>query len=127
MTSSCEACISDSECGLGARCVPTQFKGQPHGSFCLPVATGTCPNRYATTRAATSLLGVSGNYCSPRSELTACEAVRSFGNPCPPSECGGATGLCLDGRCTYPCGGNADCIGNNNCIGAVPPQYCNPN
>lgn len=136
----CQTCISDSECFAGTRCVPTNFKGAPHGSFCL-VQVGSeldaCPQQTNKNRGATSVLLESGRYCFPDDSLTTCEAIKAFGNGgCGVSDavCGAvdlSDGLCRSNKCTYACGTADDCLGStlmdSKCIGAIGSSYCNPN
>lgn len=133
--SGCGSCVSDSECEAGSRCVPMEFNGQAHGSYCLQVApNGLCPNGAPAKVMATSALGVQGEYCFVRELLTTCEAVTSFGDACSDDSGCGATGaddgLCVGpdgaGACTYACSGARDCIGVP-CTGPVGSQFCDPN
>lgn len=137
--SGCGGCVSDSEC-IGQpnhplhKCVPTSFGSKEHGSYCLQIApAGLCPNGAPSKKAATSALGMTGEYCLPRESLTTCEAILDFSDACTQdSDCGAtgaADGLCVgpDGAkvCTYACGGNRDCT-TAQCTGPVGAQYCNP-
>lgn len=135
--STCQACISDTECTNGTKCVATVFNGSPHGHHCLllaPQSPQVCPNRYAAKRTATSVLGVSGDYCFPDDAFTTCEAIAGFQDACTQdAECGAAgleDGLCRSDRCTYGCDSRSDCSGStaavNKCIGGA-QQYCDPN
>lgn len=130
-------CVSDSECIAGHRCVATEFPAQtPYGNYCLEQKdSGSCPNRSAAKRAATSTLGVPGSYCFPNDTFTTCEGVLDFKNVCDEDADCGATGvsdgLCVDSACSYGCDSRRDCSGStetkNNCIGPGSAQYCNPN
>lgn len=133
--SGCEACVADSECDVGHRCVAMTFDSQPHGSYCLQIAPpGLCPNGAPSKLKATSVQGLTADYCFPSQSLTTCEAVSSFKDACAQdSECGATgldDGLCRgpDGakRCTYLCGGDSDCAGAS-CVGPVGGKYCDPN
>lgn len=138
----CQPCVSDSECITNAsgtnRCVPMQFEGSPHGTYCLldlesyrtatSMPSAPCPDRMVTARTETSILGVEAEYCFVRETLTTCEAVvDTFGDLCPggDSDCGDP-GLddasCEAGRCTYECSGGSDCA-TGICTGA-PTTYC---
>jgi hypothetical protein len=132
----CSSCISDSECVAGSRCVSTQFKGSPHGNYCLiQQATGICPNRYKAKRSAVSTLGASADYCFPNDSFTTCEGVREFGTACPsnPAECGANDladdGLCQGGLCTYGCDSDRDCSSSaaGSCFNDVSGSYCKTN
>lgn len=119
------------------RCVPMQFDGALHGSYCLrdlesyrgaiddPAAP--CPERMVSTRAERSVFGTEATYCFVRETITTCEAVVGFGDLCPggDADCG-ASGLddasCQAGRCTYECLGASDC-GSGLCVGGG-PSYC---
>jgi hypothetical protein len=131
--SGCGACISDSECMEGQRCLPMAFAGVPHGTYCLQIAPATCPAG-TTKQRATSVLGVEAQYCFPVA-VTTCEAIDDLSNPCTKdADCGAAgldDGLCVgpDGakRCTYECGSDAECFGLV-CAGADGGgKYCNQN
>ncbi len=135
----CEPCVSDTQCanpsGNVRRCVPTDFMGQPHGTFCLadrafmPNAKCLAPLGGATVR--TSVGGVKAAYCAPVFGITTCEAVSQVGNQCAEDDDCGATdkddGLCRDDngtlRCTYGCSLSTDCLTGRSCVpDAI--QYC---
>lgn len=130
----CTSCISDSECVMGARCLATQFKGNPRGMYCLieQMSDDPCMNRYRIKRSATSVLNVTANYCFPDEALTTCEAISEYGTLCPnnPSECGANDltndALCKDGSCTYPCGSDRDCPSGaaGSCFTDSTSSYC---
>lgn len=133
--SGCGACLSDSECEAGSRCVSTMFEASRHGSYCLQIApTDGCPRGAPSRKTAVSTLGVEGDYCFPREVLTTCEAVLDFGDVCTSDgDCGArgiSDGLCLGPvgakTCTYACSGERDCTGST-CTGPVGAKYCNPN
>lgn len=132
--SGCGACVTDSECIAGSRCLQMTFGSEPHGSYCLEAApSGLCASPAPTKKSGVSALGVPGDYCFPRELLTTCEAIISFGTPCASdSECGAtgtADGLCIGAlgakRCTYRCSGDGDCNGTT-CIGPLSGKYCDP-
>ena len=132
----CEACVSDSECLMDApetlRCVPMNFEGSPHGTYCLIDQTtlgAICPNQQASQQLATSVGGVESQYCFVREGISTCEAVTGFGDACPggSSDCGAPgldDGYCnMAGRCSYACLGPSDCGGGVPCSGAA-TRYC---
>ena len=132
----CEACVSDTECGATApavaRCVPMDFEGSPHGTYCLIDQTtlgAICPNQQASQQLATSVGGVESQYCFVREGISTCEAVTGFGDACPggSSDCGAPgvdDGYCnMAGTCSYACLGPRDCGGGVPCSGA-PTRYC---
>jgi hypothetical protein len=136
----CERCVSDIDCILGSsqgdfRCVPMDFAGSPHGSFCqldLSTHTGLCPNRMPQGVAATSLGGVASTYCEPKTALTTCEAVLGFQSSCTTNAECGATAL-DDATCRPTAGGSActyTCLGPRDCGSGVPcngaPTTCQP-
>jgi hypothetical protein len=131
--SGCGACVSDSECEEGSRCLKTVFGAAPYGSYCLEIApsetdsSDLCPNGAPSKQAATSALGVDGEYCFPAE--TTCEAISDFKRECSQdSDCGAIgtdDGFCRANRCTYKCSGDPDCPGLI-CTGPVGKKYCKP-
>lgn len=135
--STCDQCLTDSECTDGTKCVSTTFSGSPHGHYCLLIAADSptlCPNQYAARRTANSVLGVNDEYCFPNDTFTTCEAVVAFKAACAvDADCGAGgldDGLCKDNVCTYGCDGARDCSGStsmaNKCIGGA-QKFCDPN
>ena len=132
----CQACVSDSECGADAtatsRCVPMDFEGSPHGTYCLVDQTtlmpaGPCPNQMVNDRLAMSVGGEESTYCFISENITTCEAVLGYNTLCPggDADCGApglADGHCESGTCTYECGSPRDCI-SDMCTG-VGTRYC---
>jgi hypothetical protein len=133
--SSCGACVSDSECLRGNRCVETSFHGKPHGQYCLPEASAMCPLQYAAQRAALSTLGVASDYCFPDDKFTTCEGLTHFQDGCSSNAACGAAGLddgicdVATSRCTYGCDSGSDCSGGTgSCIGSASAGlYCRMN
>jgi hypothetical protein len=124
----CDSCKADSECSDGFRCVPMNFNGQPHGSYCLlDDAIGDCEQPFGTLLERTSLGGVSSIFCGVNEALTTCEAVRDLrsNKACAGvqdhASCG-APGLddarCVNVsavgnpnfRCSYRCDTDAQCV-----------------
>jgi hypothetical protein len=137
--SRCEACVSDSECWAGYRCVPMRYQGTERGSYCLREVTPTtgCPNQYLLRREATSLLGVTAEYCFPKDGLVTCETTLAFQNLCSTTPGCGTPSLpgstCLtrgaDTLCTYACEVDRDCPASSTCNQALPSgngQACDP-
>lgn len=123
-------CVSDSECSMGHRCVPTTFKGADYGNYCLLVAQNdSCSAPWPRQLSATSVGGLDGKYCFPRALLATCEAVVEFGSSCVVDDDCGREGIsdghCEGGRCTYGCSGDSDCNGTT-CTGFASGQFCNP-
>jgi hypothetical protein len=130
----CGACSSDTECAAADhRCIPTEFMGQPAGSFCLPVAATSCAGPLPELRAGSSTLGVSDNYCFPDAQRATCDAILDRAQECQTDDqCGAAgveDGLCIgttSKKCTYRCNGDDDCEGVS-CIGPLGARYCDTN
>ena len=148
----CEPCLSDLHCEDGLRCVPLNYKGAPHGNFCLPVSP--CARPFSIRLSGReSLSGVAGDYCGINEALTTCEAVRALlddticdsDGPGGPDGGGGTMpcpegGLCRDfgaaggNRCTYECGMASQCLdpvsspSGSRCVrgSGTDPDYCGP-
>ena len=137
----CQGCVSDSECvtdGMGTlRCVPMQFEGSPHGTYCLrdlesyrtatSMPAAPCPDQMVTARTEMSVLGVEAEYCFIQENLATCEAVLGYRDLCPAGDADcGAPGLddasCQTGTCTYECAASRDCA-TGLCTGGG-PRYC---
>ncbi len=138
----CHACVADSECTSGtrltARCVSMNYKGSPHGSYCLQRADlVTCAQPYTATFSSSSLsAATSESNCGINQDATTCEAVLSLLTPtsCTRSNTCGAglgDGLCenlgLGGtqnmRCTIPCSVATECATGQTCTSAI-NGYC---
>jgi hypothetical protein len=130
----CHACVADSECMTAMdRCVPMQFMGASHGSYCLhPLSAGCARPFTVITSARASTSGApAATYCGVDETVTTCEAVTALltDTTCTvPADCG-ATGIddgrCatvsgLAGRCTYSCAAAAQCPSGFTCGGG----YC---
>lgn len=123
------ACVSDSECAVGHRCVATTFKGAAHGSYCLLQSSAPpCPPKFTDRRQASSALKVNGFYCFPNEAFTTCEGIVDFGRTCTANASCGASNkedaLCnpTSGRCTYACGSEVDC--DSNACESTAPRFC---
>jgi hypothetical protein len=131
----CRACVADSECtSTSDRCVPMEFMGASHGSYCLRQGSAVCARPYTVpTPARASTSGAAATASSGVDETqTTCEAVRALvdDSGCVTAVDCGATGL-ADGqcqtvnlvplRCTYACGGASQCPSGFACGGA---GYC---
>jgi len=137
----CHACVADSECASGsrltARCVSMNYKGSPHGSYCLQRAdTVTCEPPYTVTFSSPSLSATTtAPNCGINQDATTCEAVLNLLTPttCTRSNTCGAglgDGQCqnLGGnpqtmRCTIPCTAATQCATGQTCTSAV-NGYC---
>lgn len=135
--STCRACVADSECESESyRCVPLNFDGQPHGSYCMKRQSAGCSRPYLSPLTAASLSGAaSEGYCGINQALTTCEAIRdlSSSETCQADDdCGeGLGGLCATvgiaaNRCTYQCGSADECTGTYTCDDDGPGDewYC---
>jgi hypothetical protein len=119
----CHACVADSECMTAMdRCVPMQFMGASHGSYCLhPVSAGCTRPFTVTSTARASTSGVAAEpYCGVEETVTTCEAVLALvaDTACTTAaDCGAGSlddGRCVTvsgvmNRCTYSCGGAVQC------------------
>jgi len=141
--STCEACTNDSQCQSGARCVPMDYQGAPHGYYCLKLPAPTCERPYSVAINAPSLSGAPAtDYCGIEESLSTCEAVLALvggwyctgtDGMCSPTEGGvevpveGAlcrqVGLGLD-RCTYGCSVANQCPATVTCGGTPAPTWC---
>jgi hypothetical protein len=135
----CEPCVSDTQCksanGTESRCVPTNFMGMPHGTYCLSdrttMANDACVSPLGGPVTLTSVGGVKASYCAPNFAVTTCELVLQFGDTCDDDDDCGAPGkedgLCRDeggtSRCTYGCTFGTDCPTGRSCV-QVSPKYC---
>jgi len=125
----CRACVADSECMSAMdRCVPMQFMGANHGSYCLRQSSAGCMQPYTgPTPARPSTSGAAAAvYCGVNEAATTCEAVQSLiaNTSCTmPSDCGAAglnDGRCetvnfVPNHCTYSCTIAAQCPGSVSC------------
>ena len=127
----CRPCVSDSDCVTTLRCVPTKYKGQDVGAFCLPIKTtpdgDACPDSLnplsSSLSQRTSLSGVLGDYCGPNEALATCHAVAKRRTDCQDdADCtsGGLDdGVCLGPvgfkTCTYLCSGDDQCQTPQTC------------
>jgi len=105
----CAPCASDSECGKGGTCIPTNFEGHPLGGHCLktvPAITSGCDKGPWYALNATSLLGRNVYACLPL-PTTSCQAINAISQSCSSdAECGAPDlpdGLCKNQRCTVSC------------------------
>lgn len=128
----CHPCVADSECmSATQRCVPMQFMGAAHGSYCLPLPAPGCTRPYSVPtppRASTSG-AVATAYCGLDETATTCEAVLALiaSRTCvTPSDCNAMGSQCQTvslnpGRCTYACGALDQCPSGVACGAAM---YC---
>lgn len=138
----CRECVSDNECapddttGAPYRCVATSFgvAMDPVGQFCLldfdayemMGGGAACPSGSLITAInATSVGGVTSDYCFPRTEVTSCSAITDLEDDesCTVDEdCGDprySDGSCVAATfCSYTCSASRDCIGSRTCSAA---------
>lgn len=139
----CHACVADSECassarGPSARCVAMNFRGAPHGSYCLNLASaGSCVQPFTVSLTAASVSGAQAEaYCGISQDATTCEAVVDLiaGKACTRStNCGSGQndGLCENFgstsaqsmRCSIPCTSSSQCSQSQTCTSGV-TSYC---
>ena len=145
----CEACTNDDQCPMNHRCIRMQYMDvdRDPGHYCLLEvdAPGDCPNPFTvpTPIDRASINGALAEaYCSVDEALTSCEAVRGLlddwrcdvgvddrcypvGEPgmaidAPGARCEDLAGGAVTNRCTYSCGGVA------NCAPSAPGNACGP-
>lgn len=140
----CASCLSDAECqGDRTACVPTEFRGEPFGFFCLsrPPAGGCgfheAPLRVPLGDRVSRSSAPLSDYCGINEDLTTCDAVRLSRDllPCDDSEDCPAGGLCAyigpEGggafQCTYECSLRIECQDTgllSGCEGPPGTPYC---
>lgn len=127
----CGECLADADCSAGQRCVHQSQDGGSSGFYCLylegavgaPTSCGdTSAEPFIQRVQATSVDGVSGNYCTLNTAT--CAVFGRFKSACvEDQDCGEPSegAFCFpnepDRRCSYACGGHVDCpASNRNCI-----------
>lgn len=121
----CEPCVASSECLDGGVCAREVFAGAPTGFYCFPPAFSGCvvPRIYDID-SWESVEGADMDVCHPAS--TTCQGLRDETERCKDSSTCGLPdvndAVCVEAtdRCTYLCGGDADCQGDQVCPIAVP-------
>lgn len=116
----CGACLADSECMTGQRCVPMTFMGTPRpGGFCLsPAGTAGCGACGSLTPPRASLSGAAAEtYCGVAEDYATCESVRdanAYVHCATDGDCG-AAGLpdarCQATTCVSGCSVSCQCPG----------------
>ncbi len=138
----CHACVADSECTSGtrltSRCVSMNYKGSPHGSYCLQRADlVTCAPPYTVTFSSPSLSATTTlPNCGIDQGATTCEAVLNLVTPTTctrGNNCGAGLGdgqcqnFSVGGpqtmRCTIPCTVATECVAGQTCTSAI-NGYC---
>ncbi len=136
----CDACGADMECIEGRKCVMHTFDGEELGSYCFLEAAETgCGDvvverrPYRTKLEATSVDGVSAEYCFPPVSTT-CQGISDTQSKVCASDavCGNEgldDGYCPSSgtganSCSYLCTGSFDCGVGLECGGS--PQHCRP-
>ncbi len=121
----CEPCVADSECMMNHLCVPMDFEGAAHGSYCLKVLMD-CERPYSTPiQDRQSVGGVVSDFCGIDEAATTCEAVRAFGGECMEvTDCAAQGARCetvggIANTCTYPCSDSLQCVSGRECV-----SYC---
>jgi hypothetical protein len=137
-TAQLQTCVSDTQCATGNACIPLNYMGAPHGNYCMPIyviGTGSCPKPYgADAQNKTSINGVQQDICMINEANSTPEAVNAYFTECmDDDDCPGAAGICRlfneltqTNRCTYLCGGDADCEVGATCQGNPGAKYCRP-
>ncbi|MFK7998250.1 MAG: hypothetical protein AB8H86_01590 [Polyangiales bacterium] len=128
MARTCEPCVASSECRDGGVCAQEVFAGAPTGFYCFPpTSTGCVVPRVYERDLWESVEGPDAEVCHPAS--TTCQGLRDETEPCADSSTCGLPGVndavCVEGigRCTYLCGGDFDCQGEQVCP-IDDPQIC---
>lgn len=128
----CHGCVADSECtGAMDRCVPMQFMGAAHGSYCLALPAPGCTRPYGvpTPMRLSTSGAAAASYCGVDESLVTCEAVLALiaGRTCTlATDCNAMGAQCqtvnlTPGSCTYACGLSTQCPSGANCGAAM---YC---
>ncbi len=132
----CTPCEADGECVDNYLCVPTDFQGNAHESYCLRrVNMMPCSTPYSNVLSQVeSVNGILDDYCGVVPSLTTCSAVLDLDSGvticAQDSDCGAdgiGDGICREinfqMRCTYLCDGGDQCPSNNSC-GQNEPRFC---
>jgi hypothetical protein len=140
--STCQACVSDSECVSSHRCIKLGFGSagdagvaQDLGGFCLKKSSSGCMVPYATPLTAASLSGAAAEkYCGINEASTTCAAIKALDDAktCPTgsdASCGALGSRCesvnsIANVCTYSCSGGLECPSGVACGGPEGDKYC---
>jgi hypothetical protein len=137
----CGGCLGDTHCTNNSACVMETYEGVQTGYHCLPIeglwnGSGECGDirAFVSSVASTSIDGLSGSFCKPRS--TSCRGYADYGSATVSNDAGLAScnsdedcglmgvddGVCVPwtettNRCTYPCVSQDDCrcVSQDNC------------
>ncbi|QQR88928.1 MAG: hypothetical protein IPJ88_11940 [Myxococcales bacterium] len=137
----CQSCVADSECIANHKCVPMDYDTSFHGNYCLKINNADCvePFRSSLNKVSVSSPGDSEPevFCGIVENLTTCEAVLAWGQPCSvDSKClfngeEALGSLCRTvassaNSCTYPCNDYLECNPSRICFdaGGSNPDYC---
>ena len=116
MTSTCQPCVSDTECIVNHRCITMNYMDVPRGGYCLLElpGSGICPRQ--TVNVLSERVSLSGatasSYCSVDESAVTCEALLALSAPCtPPCPEGGRCETVVGSGevCTYTCGSTSEC------------------
>lgn len=122
-----EACALSSDCTLESRCVPLTHKGNPLGTYCMPLISTDqnvfCPAPYGAQKSPRQTIeGEPVTVCMIDEQRTTPAAIAEAGNVCglnlmqcvaPASEC--KLRDTLNSVCTYSCEDNFDCTAGREC------------
>lgn len=149
-SSECGECVSDAQCGAALKCVPEInpfFSEERTGKYhCMPFEAdlgegALCEHRrpFIRTFAATSVGGVSGNFCRP--QYATCTALLRYGtlpDIIPDGESNAGEAACLNrdscgmpgvwdglcnGTCTFYCNSQEACPEGSTCVGICLSEY----
>lgn len=149
-SSECGECVSDAQCGAALKCVPEInpfFSEERTGKYhCMPFEAELgeevlCGHHrpFIRTFAATSVGGVSGNFCRP--QYATCTALLRYGtlpDIIPDGEPNAGEAACLNrdscgmpgvwdglcnGTCTFYCNSQEACPEGSTCAGICLPEY----
>ncbi len=120
----CKPCVSLSSCKRDFACVPLEFKQQPQGYYCMPVATSdNCSSPYGYgSDERLDISDTSVVVCVPDEKLTTCDAIFQYKKVCTLSgnECDAPGSSCEqfgqgNFACTYPCLNDKYCRSSVTC------------
>ena len=141
----CSPCKNDEACRDGFHCIALNYKGNPHGAYCLETVTHAmaCPQPYQFAINRESLNGAAAEpLCGIVEDYTSCEAIQGAGTDCKKvgvddmgddtlclSEGKDFGGICKEVgasnfRCTYKCNSPEQCEEGKTCDKSDGTGFC---